>query len=730
MKTKNTLPIKSIGNDIPKGHKTSNLKVINNLKVTSKKGAIAISQVLILLIAIFAFSFMIGEVNADSESDAAAKAIVDAAAAAKIIADAKAIADATAAAKATADATATAKATLDASTVISNSGNYYGENWLNFDFFSNFVDLPSGVGGWLNLFGTAAIYAAVAFAIGWVIGKLSGGAGGSTDDEFGRELGYSFGGGAFIGYIGYSLFLGPIGGVILGITAALAFFNSLSQEFEQRGVTFECKYWQPERGGENCELCNNQLLPCTEYQCKSLGGGCTLIDRNTEEPICVYDDTLDATPPEITPLESVLKDGYEYAPIDFINGVEIKYRKDNVIQDCLPEFKPFSFGIQLDKYGYCKLEDHLTNNFSEMRYDFGGMNYPVLSGEQWLKFPGTEYYQSKGITISNGGDYEYYVRCENLNGVSRDAFLFKFCINKGPDTTGPSIVRTTPIDGTSIRFFKEEEPHEIPVSVYTNEPAQCKWSHENKDYENMDYNLTCSLDGLYFNADLNYECSGTLTGMENHKDNDFYFNCKDTAGNLGGISTKLTLRGTEELVISTASPNNTLIKGSTDSIKVTLDVTTYAGSDSGAAVCGYSRTGVYNEYNTFYTTGTHAHSTDVYLGDGSYTYYLQCFDAGGNVAQSSISFDVEKDTAGVTVVRAFKEGNSLKIITDEEATCVYDTQGCLYPFEAGLAMSSYDELNHFTDWNSDSTLYIKCEDSFGNRPAADRCSIQAKAFEL
>jgi len=604
--------------------------------------------------------------------------------------------------------------------------------WVK-ETISGWVDLPAGISGWASLLGWASLWSAIAFAVGYTIGQLSGGAGGSTDDEFARELGYSFAGGAFIGYLGGAIILGPIGGVLLGIAVTMSFFNGLSQEFDQKIVSFECKYWQPERGGNNCELCNNQLLPCTEYQCKSLGGACKLINRNTADPICVYDDTQDVIAPEITPLESALKDGYYYEPLPANRGVEIKYKENGVTQECLPAFKPFAFGISLNKYGYCKMDDRLTSNFSEMQYDFAGMNYPILEAEQWLKFPGTAFFQSLGIEIANGGDYEYYVRCENLNGISRDAFLFKFCIDKGPDTTGPQIVRTTPLDKTPIRFFNETEPHEMPVFVYTNEPAICKWDHSNKDYTEMQNNLSCSLSGTYFNSDLNYECSGVLAGLENRKENDFYFKCNDSAGNIGGQTTKLTLIGTEELVISSVEPNATIIKGSSDNIRVPLEVKTSAGAKNGEALCSYSLTGVYNEYNIFEKSGTSIHSTDLWLNSGDHLIYIQCFDQAGNIVQTNIEFTVDKDTSPPAVVRILKESTDLKIITDEKAECVYNNQpdiGCSYNFEDGNAMTTYDNLEHITSWDSSNTYYIKCKDDFGNQPNFDQCSITARPFEF
>jgi hypothetical protein len=42
-----------------------------------------------------------------------------------------------------------------------------------------------------------------------------------------------------------------------------------------------------------------------------------------------------------------------------------------------------------------------------------------------------------------------------------------------------------------------------------------------------------------------------------------------------------------------------------------------------------------------------------------------------------------------------------------------------------------DKINnsHFTSWNTDSTLYLKCSDIYGNYPTTDRCSIKIQPIE-
>ena len=82
------------------------------------------------------------------------------------------------------------------------------------------------------------------------------------------------------------------------------------------------------------------------------------------------------------------------------------------------------------------------------------------------------------------------------------------------------------------------------------------------------------------------------------------------------------------------------------------------------------------------------------------------------------------------IVRIFHEENKLKIITDEEASCVYDNVDCSYLFEDGIKMSTLDDEMHSVDWDPEKNFYIKCEDKFGSRPFPNQCSIIARPFEV
>ena len=547
--------------------------------------------------------------------------------------------------------------------------------------------------------------------------------------EAALRVGIGASAGALAGYTFVSIFGGPAGWIVGGLAVLSAIFSSWLRRETDREISFTCKPWQAVTGGANCERCNNQLFPCTEYQCRSLGTGCELINKDTDEPRCIWKDPRDVNPPEITPWQEALTTDYKYEPLPRGEyGVEILYKND----ECLPAFQPFTFGVELDKDGYCKIEYQRTASFANMRYDFGGSNLYVKQHKQQMSFPGVVHLESAGLNLTNGGEFEFYVRCEAAtNGIAnREEFLFKFCIDDGPDTTPPEIRGFNFVDKTPLAYFAENELREAGVQVYVNEPAKCRWDWQDRNYADMQNNLTCANNLINFNSQLSYTCYGKLTGLENNAENKFYFRCNDTFGNVNSQSKILTLIGTQPLYITSAKPNDTTIKDSTNVIKVTLEAETSAGYKQGESSCYYSSSSSSSaRYVLFTSTESYRHSTDLWLGPGNYQYSIRCLDLAGNSDTKQIRFTVETDTYAPIIVRAFRDSQSLKIITNEDASCVYDTINCEYDFEQGIKMTSTDIL-HTTKWDPNNNFYIKCEDEFGNRPMPNSCSMIIRPFEI
>jgi len=525
-----------------------------------------------------------------------------------------------------------------------------------------------------------------------------------------------------------------------GVILSVLFFKN--ERYQQ--ITYQCNAWQPQTGGDDCELCNNQgLLPCTDYQCRSLGQSCELINPGTGNEKCVWINPNDIKYPIIKPWDdALLNEKYRYTPSNTISppdrGVIIQYQSGD---GCIPAFTPLSFGISLDEPGRCQISPIRASSFETMGGLFLSGGIADYNHSYSLSMPGSSSLDSESIPIKNDGNYELYVRCEDKNGNSNPAnFVFKYCVDSEPDYTNPLIVFADPLNGKPVAYNTES----LDAMFYINEPAECRWDHLNKDYENMENSMSCATSVLEMNAYMLYPCTTTLTGLQNNVENKFYVRCKDQPGltgdeagnrNTNRESYEYILIGTEPLILSWVTPNNTLIKGPTTSVKVKIEAETSAGYEDGISTCYYSETGDDGSYVQFYDTNSFKHSQDLWVSQGSYDFYIRCVDLGGNTDTATINFDVETDTEAPIIARVYRKGDYLKLTTDEEAECRYGTSsnvGCDYNFEEGTLMISTDDLEHYVDWNSNVNFYIKCGEirEGGLYPPQNECSLIVRPFDI
>lgn len=603
------------------------------------------------------------------------------------------------------------------------------------------IDVTSGWGYGVSGILKGAWYGALAAGVVKMLGGFFG-----VDEGVTNAAAAAVGWGIFAGQATSSLFVGNSAVFanalsatwvpVIGFAVAIIAFIALYKDIEIEVVEVECLPWDSATGGSYCERCNNEILPCSEYQCRSLGQGCQLVNPGTEDAKCVYVNKNDVEFPTIQPWGEVLSEGYRYTPDNAISppdrGVIIE--KTGSSDKCVDTFTPLSFGITLDEPGRCKMDYLRKDSFEEMNDFFFSSGLKLYNHTYVLpSLPGPN--SEENLTLKNGGNFEIYVRCEDANGNSNVAnFVFKFCVSDGPDTTAPLIVSTKILNNVPIAAGQTELAQEI----YVNEPSECRWDYLDRDYKDMENQMECSTRVYEMNAQMLYTCKTTLNGIKDNSNNKFYFRCKDQPTkpederNTNTESYEYTVIGTRPLVISDVGPNDETIKDSTGVIKVTLEAETSAGYDDGNAICYYSTTGEDRDYVAFLYEepfSEYSHSQVLGLAEGSYQYYIKCVDLGGNADTQIINFNVETDSSPPLVVRAFHDGSNLKIITDEDATCVYDTKNCLYNFEDGLAMTS-DGNEHTTGWNTNIDFYIKCQDEYGKEPNPNVCSIIVRPSEI
>jgi hypothetical protein len=616
-------------------------------------------------------------------------------------------------------------------------------------------------------FTTAAIGIGAGFAIKQFLG----------DEPWGAALGNAVTAGS-LAMSAATLFAGS-SGKFLGLSAgpwglivgAIVFILTY-KDVEQETVFFTCQPWEAPIGGNDCEICNDGLEPCSEYRCKSLGQACELVNPGTDRELCVWVSPKDVNSPAIKPHDDFLTVGYQYVPLGARPpswGVNIKPSGE----DCIPAFTPIQFGIETDKPAQCKIDFLIKEGggqaggaeetssttrgvnplgFDEMEFFFGGSNLFDYNHTQALNLPSPNTVNRIGelnvaengeLEIRNDGEYSMYVRCKSANGFyNADPYAIEFCVDDGPDLTPPLIEETSIRDGQPVNFGADN----ITLSVFTNEPANCRWERSTDlRFEDMNNEMVCANGLQDIKDNLLYECRTTLTGIKDRESNLFFFRCEDQPWeevnnrNRMQAGKPFTVIGTEPLNIregSVVPELDSVVSGATSTITVKLGVETQNGYQEGAASCLYSTD---NEtYIRFFETGTHLHRQNQDLTNGEYTYYYQCIDLGGNLAQTSTTFDVFVDTQPPSVVRVLNDGRALKVVTNEDAICRYSTDPnvqCNFEVNEGEGtpmqhVSSDKKTEHLADWNLDQTYYIKCADGNGKEPLNTQCSIIVRPVEL
>jgi hypothetical protein len=593
---------------------------------------------------------------------------------------------------------------------------------------------------------TSAMYIAVWGGLGYMVGSFIGGNGGiagAVAGAAGSAVYQILANPSNFGLAAKGTTFNLLGAnpYIWGIGVGAVVFLLMYKKEKQEIVEFNCMPWEAPTGGADCELCNkNAFVECSEYRCKSLGQACGLIKENvgTNESACVWMNPYDVNSPMIK-IGRVL-DGYTYRPDSAVRPPATGAVIEKKGGGCVEAFTPLEFDFVTDEPSQCRIDYNLTagdpkakiSAYDMMSYYVGGTNHYSYNHTERMSLPGPAALNAADPELKNDGTYTLYVRCRDANGnFNQDAFSVRFCVDPGPDTTPPKIESVNIPSNSPIQFNKST----VDIEVYVNEPAECKWSRENRDYNNMEKNMSCSTNVWEMNNNNVYTCAVQLTGLENRKTNDFYFRCKDQPGqeeknrNVNTQSYKYTLIGTQPLTILEVGPNGT-IKGSTDTIPAYLTVKTDNGYNNGEATCYYSTTGKEADFIQFLNTGTNAHEQRQDLKGGNYTYYFKCIDLGGNAAYNMTKFFVKVDRGSPAVIRMYNEGNSLKIITDEKSICSFSVKDCNFNIEDGIAMPYENEAIHSAEWKINQKYYIRCKDEYDNQPNPNSCSVIVKPYDL
>ncbi|MFA5992164.1 MAG: hypothetical protein WC796_00480 [Candidatus Pacearchaeota archaeon] len=632
----------------------------------------------------------------------------------------------------------------------------------NQGFLKGLLTPKPGVGGLLQGAGFAmTVYA----LLGWILPALG------VAKETTQAIQYGAASGIFA-YYAVNAFGAPGGftpstGLVsaapwIGIGVGLAVFLLTYKKTSYKIVTFECLPWEAPIGGADCSKCDDSLHRCSEYRCKSLGQACEIANKGTDKEFCYWKNPKDVTSPIIAPRIDVLTKGYDYGtltPRPPGGGTEII--KKGTKHGCIAAFSPITFGIETNKPAQCKVDYNKNATYDQMQYYLGENNLYDYNHSQTMNLPSNttilEVAKSQndsssitasggsgttGLEMVNNGRYTLFVRCKSANGYwNIDPYEIKFCVDAGPDTSPPEIVDTSIKNGEPVQSGIDK----VPIILYTNEPANCKWSFQNEKFSDMKNDLECAQDVWDQQSNMLYACSGELTEIKDRTNMTFYFSCEDQPWlaadkrNKMSVNYKLTLQGTQPLTIREKSvkPNNETITGSTTTTNVTIELETENGYKEGEAECYYS-VGNADNYVPFFETNSNLHRQRQDLTAGDYTYFIKCVDRGGNVASATTKFTVYIDKQPPKVIRVLYDADRLKLITDEDAQCVYtnsESIKCNYNPEDENAIQMEHETadnlrEHLATWQLKQTYYVKCRDKNDARPNPTECTMIIKPVNI
>jgi len=138
------------------------------------------------------------------------------------------------------------------------------------------------------------------------------------------------------------------------------------------------------------------------------------------------------------------------------------------------------------------------------------------------------YYKELANTLLDrfeSGGFYLFVECEDRAGnTNTEQFFIEITIDDPVNDTTPAIIITSQPENNSIIALDKDESL---ISIYLDEPAQCKFDYTNVDYEEMQYEFSCatSLYDLSPVAGGTYECNTELD--TSNKSSTIFITCED-----------------------------------------------------------------------------------------------------------------------------------------------------------------------------------------------------------
>jgi hypothetical protein len=325
------------------------------------------------------------------------------------------------------------------------------------------------------------------------------------------------------------------------------------------------------------------------------------------------------------------------------------------------------------------------------------------------------------------------IRCEDRHGNKNPKdYVIRTCLSPEQNIDKPHILDQDPVDG----LFKNNATS-VDFSIYTHEPAECRWSLQDKDYLLMENSFDCENNpktDLRTRAGGSFKCDSDTQIDSNNLT--IYVRCKDQPW-LEQDEKRNTMDKSYVLKLTRSSPlkidsvtlnNNRELRFGTIPAEIKVEVKTSGGGYNGKSRCSYLSGNFYTEFRDTYGK-THAQVFDKYTDtSGRYSMSIICEDSIGNTASETSDFIITIDNSAPKVTRAFRDGTKLKVITNEKAACYYDYKWCGFNIEGADLMSIGFSTSHTVEWKPGATYYIKCKDTWGHLDSG--CSIIIKPEEI
>lgn len=360
---------------------------------------------------------------------------------------------------------------------------------------------------------------------------------------------------------GLGLLAGSIGGgmLISGGVVALAFGVYMLfgyQVYSSDTYTYRVSMWQAPLGGNDCDKCNsltigvgeNKVSGCSEYICHTYGAACVWLNKGEDEyETCTMGNPNDRSAPIIEPVKELYGEKiFQSNLFDYQSSAvatKIIYNGNGAgTNKCVPAYTPITLAFKTNEEAYCKISLEPTTGTTKEAFD---RMQPMFEGAVYVKnhtihlpssvTASSEAFENAGYSLNNGGNYKFYIRCSDYwENINNIDYVMEFCVQMGPDKTPPKIVGTNP---SSESYIKSGTVYIEDFQVYTDEPAECKWDTRKVNYEYMSYEFErCSQNIDDYIAGFDYGCRTNLTQFRNGEENKYYIVCRDKPEYKGNIT--------------------------------------------------------------------------------------------------------------------------------------------------------------------------------------------------